>query len=437
MDLFRTDAADLTAVLHAAVRSGDTWSGALPLRSPWADTSWVQCLIASDSSDARLCLLTPLDASLQAEADATLGAVRPFWYGWPLTQLIRNTWPLWIALLAALLAVSVAGGGWVAYGIVLLGHFSALLPLRLYWHAHTAQMLQGSAPLTDGGGPLSAGTAPEVARVRQAIGVPTLQAALAESRLQILRQHLSDIEALLQSPPELSAASSWQQLAEDCDRLLQAAVDAQRGTFPIEMADGNGGGMVSAIKRLHEGAEAEAARIGQLTSAFARLRESADRIGQAAAMISGIAEQTNLLALNASIEAARAGDAGRGFAVVADEVRALVGRTRESTGMIQDVTESLNQQLVNAADVLASADLDHGAGADWLNVEEGCERLAAQRCQLLSSLTQQSEWLAAHASALSELRDALARESVPQRDDEQADWATRLAPAVASIRMWL
>ncbi|WP_319823062.1 methyl-accepting chemotaxis protein [Mangrovitalea sediminis] len=375
---------------------------------------------------------------MQAQAEATLGTVRPFWHGWPLTRLIRNTWPLWIALLAALVAVSVAGGGWAAYGIVLLGHFSALLPLRLFWYAHTAQMLQGSVPLTEGDGLLlSAGMAPEVARVRQAIGMPTLQAALAESRLQILCQRLGDIEALLQSPPEVSAASSWQQLAEDCDRLLQASVDAQGVSSSVNVADGDGSDMVSAIKRLRAESEAEVARIGHLTSAFAHLRESADRIGQAAAMISGIAEQTNLLALNASIEAARAGDAGRGFAVVADEVRALVGRTRESTGMIQDVTESLNQQLVNAADVLASVDRDNGSGADWPSVEAGCERLEAQRRQLLLSLTQQNEWLVAHATALCELRDALARESVPQRDGEQADWAARLAPTVASIRLWL
>lgn len=438
LNLVREDATDVAKRLQAALREGRAWSGAIPLRIPLAGSTWVRCLVVGYGDNVRLCLFTPLAAELCVEAEAELGAGPPFWRRLPGSQLVRNTWPLWIALLASLVAVTVAGGGWVAYAIVLLGHFAALMPLRLFWHAHTEQMLLGHSDTGDGGTDSApASVVPEVARVREAIGLPTLRATLAESRLQLLHQPLQELLDLLESPPKSIGPSPWQALAESCDGLLQDAVEAQGGLPAANAEEKDDRQLAHVISQLRAQSEADAARVGQLGSTFAGLRESADRIGQAAAMISGIAEQTNLLALNASIEAARAGEAGRGFAVVADEVRALVGRTRESTGMIQSVTESLNQQLIKAADILASQDDKAETDSGWASLSDRQERLEGEYRRLEDSLNRQGDWLAAHAAALSRLRDALARESVPQNDEAEAVRKERLAPILASIRTWL
>lgn len=85
----------------------------------------------------------------------------------------------------------------------------------------------------------------------------------------------------------------------------------------------------------------------KIIDVIAKINTSADRIGEASALITGISAQTNLLALNASIEAARAGEAGRGFAVVADEIRKLAEQSSRSAGIINEMLQELqnNAQL--------------------------------------------------------------------------------------------
>ncbi|WP_026894704.1 methyl-accepting chemotaxis protein [Clostridiisalibacter paucivorans] len=72
-----------------------------------------------------------------------------------------------------------------------------------------------------------------------------------------------------------------------------------------------------------------------------KTNESSTKIDQASNLISEITEQINLLALNAAIEAARAGEYGKGFAVVADEIRKLAEQSTQSTKIIDDMVNAL------------------------------------------------------------------------------------------------
>ena len=84
----------------------------------------------------------------------------------------------------------------------------------------------------------------------------------------------------------------------------------------------------------------------------ATTNESAQKIHEAADMITDIAEETNLLSLNASIEAARAGEQGRGFAVVAAQIQKLAEQSNESAQQIGDIIRTLMEDSEKAVTIM-------------------------------------------------------------------------------------
>lgn len=87
--------------------------------------------------------------------------------------------------------------------------------------------------------------------------------------------------------------------------------------------------------------------------------------------INSIAGQTNLLALNASIESARAGEAGKGFAVVAEEIRKLSEETSKSATGINQVINTVNDQLTKSKEMMAT--LDHQSEQSVLIIDATTE----------------------------------------------------------------
>ena len=95
------------------------------------------------------------------------------------------------------------------------------------------------------------------------------------------------------------------------------------------------------IEKMKTNTNRSSEKINEFASMIKSIHANSDEIMNVVETITQIAGQTNLLALNASIEAARAGDVGRGFAVVAEEIRNLSEQTRNSIGIITDITNRL------------------------------------------------------------------------------------------------
>jgi methyl-accepting chemotaxis protein len=83
-------------------------------------------------------------------------------------------------------------------------------------------------------------------------------------------------------------------------------------------------------------------RVNELKNTAENLNSQMDRIRETTKLINDITKQTDILSLNAAIEASRAGQAGKGFAVVSDEIRKLAEHTRQLSGQIEVVIESVS-----------------------------------------------------------------------------------------------
>ncbi len=441
-DLFDNSAApSIGEAVGQALAGGGVWTGVVPAAASADGLRWLRLYLEPSADRSHFqAVLVPVARSEEAAAEAALEVLNrpPRWRTLPLGPQVRHTLPLLVMLSFAMLALVVSGSHWIGYPLAVLGALIALLPMRVLWLSGVDQLLQ-SLPEVKAivFAPETLNLPPDLARARQQLAEFQGREALLRARLAMIRLGLGEVGEDLAGDAPVDQPDCWREAAEICDRLLEASV-AIRTTLESEPEDGVDPAVVlEEVQRLHEQADGGSRHLSGLAEPLQELKACAVRIDQAAGLIAGIAEQTNLLALNASIEAARAGDAGRGFAVVADEVRALVNRTRESTAMIQSVTETLNEQIGKAERLIPAAGTEQAAAASEALVSRLRAILGGNQT-LVDQTAHCRQWLDGHAQSLSELRDHLARQAMPDGAEAESQRAVRqLQAGIDGIRHWL
>jgi methyl-accepting chemotaxis protein len=164
-----------------------------------------------------------------------------------------------------------------------------------------------------------------------------------------------------------SLSQSVEEIGNTADLLMAKAELASSQGEDAKIVGGIAGGKMESVGTI------SAKSMDQITELNTRMQE----IDKIVRMISDISSQTNLLALNAAIEAARAGEHGRGFAVVAQEVKNLAGQSKEATGQIEDLIQSIQK---------SSEDTVESIKLQYTEIQDGIESVK-QTIQALGNIT--------------------------------------------------
>jgi len=125
------------------------------------------------------------------------------------------------------------------------------------------------------------------------------------------------------------------QLHQNADKMKESSIDAMK-----------------TLEDLNSTNEKTKKEINAIFNQTNETNEFAQKIKEAAFVITSIAEETNLLSLNASIEAARAGESGRGFAVVADQIKKLAEQSSMSAKEIGIIIHTLIGNSNRAVEIM-------------------------------------------------------------------------------------
>ncbi|WP_394204731.1 methyl-accepting chemotaxis protein [Shewanella waksmanii] len=187
-----------------------------------------------------------------------------------------------------------------------------------------------------------------------------------ENAVSVCEQALVSVSKQKQEIASVATAAT-----EMAHTSQEMANSAQRAAKFAEQAESESSAGTAIVAKASQGMASLSQQVIEAAGVVRHLRTSSEQIGEVLSVIRGIAEQTNLLALNAAIEAARAGEQGRGFAVVADEVRTLASRTQDSTANIQEIIQTLQQNALEAEQVMESGVEQANIGQDLTTQVEG------------------------------------------------------------------
>jgi methyl-accepting chemotaxis protein len=182
------------------------------------------------------------------------------------------------------------------------------------------------------------------------IASTTIQLSHQAPELAQLSKQLEERAHLQQTHAENIAAAS-RTLAETVQSISNSASEAS--AFSQQVADAANNANLN-----DQQSRKQIQAIGESTQALEEqmtlLKTSSSSISEVVELIKNIADRTRLLSLNAAIEAARAGEQGRGFAVVADEVRKLADQTMTATQTVEELLETIQQQVTSSSDTMVA-----------------------------------------------------------------------------------
>ncbi|MDP2690546.1 MAG: methyl-accepting chemotaxis protein [Deltaproteobacteria bacterium] len=224
----------------------------------------------------------------------------------------------------------------------------------------------------------------EMPEVRTKDEIADLSAAMGDMVIK-LREIVADVELAADKVTEASGdiqassesmssgvgeqATKATQIATASEEMSQTIIEIARSSSSIASTATTTTGLAQEGEKIVERSIKEVNDISEMVENLSGIVRSlggrSEQIGQIVGVINEIAEQTNLLALNAAIEAARAGEQGRGFAVVADEVRNLSERTAKSTGQINTMIKSIQDEVKVAIASMEEGTRKVGEGVEF------------------------------------------------------------------------
>jgi methyl-accepting chemotaxis protein len=255
-----------------------------------------------------------------------------------------------------------------------------------------------------------------------------LSSMVAEIRSSAMRVGMAG-HALSEDSAALSRRSA------EMAASLRGTLDTARALSEAVAANAASAGELDRLTgRLREDAEKGGDAMRETVASMSQLQASSRRVGEIVSVIDGIAFQTNILALNAAVEAARAGEQGRGFAVVAAEVRTLAQRSSAAAREIRDLIGQSTQQVEGSVTRI------HHVGDVLDSLVGGVRTASEQLRELAAASARQSQDLEQVARSVGDL-DAVTRDNAATVEKSTA--ASRelvaraqvLTGAVSSIRL--